>query len=54
MGCYEIGTTSLTSTKMGLKDETPNIYSVWDTIDSFDGLFLEEDLDKMDNDLTPS
>jgi hypothetical protein len=54
MGCYEIESTSLTSTKMELKDEPPNIYSVWDTMDSFDGLFLEEDLDKVDNDLTPS
>jgi hypothetical protein len=25
-----------------------------DTMDSFDGLFLEEDLDKMNNDMTPS
>jgi hypothetical protein len=54
MGCYEIGSTSLTSTKMELKDELPNIYSVWDTMDSFDGIFLEEDLDKMDNGTTPS
>ena len=42
MGCYEIESTSLTSTKMELKDEPPNIYSVWDTMDSFDGIFLEE------------
>jgi hypothetical protein len=54
MGCYEIESTSLTSTKMELKDEPPNIYSVWDTMDSFDGIFLEEDLDKVNNDLTPS
>jgi hypothetical protein len=54
MGCYEIGSTSLTSNKMELKSEPPNICSVWDTMDSFDGLFLEEDLDKVDNDFTPS
>jgi hypothetical protein len=54
MGCYEIESTSLTSTKMELKYESPNICSVWDTMDSFDGLFLEEDLDKVNNDLTPS
>jgi hypothetical protein len=53
MGCYEIESTSLTSTKMELKDEPPNICSVWDTMDSFDGIFLEEDLDKMNNDMTP-
>jgi hypothetical protein len=54
MGCYEIKSTSLTSTKMEVKDASPNICSVWDTMDSFDRLFVEEDLDKMNNDLTPS
>jgi hypothetical protein len=54
MECYEIESTSLTSTNMELKDELPNICSVWDTMDSFDGIFLEEDLDKMKNDMTPS
>jgi hypothetical protein len=39
---------------MELKDESPNICSVWDTMDSFDGIFLEEDSDKMNNDMTPS
>jgi hypothetical protein len=39
---------------MELKDKSPNICSVWDTMDSFDGLFLEEDLDKVNNDMTPS
>jgi hypothetical protein len=54
MGCYEIESNSLTSTKMELKDESPNICNVWDTMDSFDGIFLEEDSDKMHNDMTPS
>jgi hypothetical protein len=54
MGCYEVESTSLTSTKMKIKDELPSVCNVWDTMDSFDGLFLEEDLDKVDNDLTPS
>jgi hypothetical protein len=39
---------------MELEEEPPNIYSVWDTMDSFDGIFLEEDLDKMKNESTPS
>jgi hypothetical protein len=54
MGCYEIESNSLASTKMKLKDELPNVCNVWDTMDSFDGLFLEEDSDKMNNDITPS
>ena len=53
MGCYEVESTSLTSTKMEPESELPSICSVWDTLDSFDGLFFEEDLDKVDNDLTP-
>jgi hypothetical protein len=40
MGWYEIESNSLAFTKMKLKDEHQN---VWDTMDSFDGLFLEED-----------
>ena len=54
MGCYEIQSNSLASTKMELKDEFPNVCNIWDTMDSFDGLFLEEDLDKTNNDLTTS
>jgi len=54
MGCYEIQSNSLASTKMELKDEFPNVCNIWDTMDSFDGLFLEEDSDKMKNDMTPS
>ena len=37
---------------MELKDESPNICSVWDTMDSFDGVFLEENSEKMNNDMT--
>jgi hypothetical protein len=54
MGCYEIESNFLASTKMELKDELPSVCNVWDTMDSFDGLFLEEDSSKMDNDVTPS
>jgi hypothetical protein len=54
MGCYEVESTSLTSTKIKRKDELPSVCNVWDTMDSFDGLFLEEDLGKIDNDLSPS
>jgi hypothetical protein len=54
MGCYEIDSTYLTCTKMELNSEPPSICNVWDTMDSFDGILLEEDLDKVDNCLTPS
>jgi hypothetical protein len=54
MGCYEIESTSQKSTKMEINSESPSICSVWDTMDSFDGIFLEEDLDKVDNGLPPS
>jgi hypothetical protein len=53
MGCYEIEHT-LTSTKMELKSKTPSICNVWDHMDSFDGLFLEEASDKTDNNAPPS
>jgi hypothetical protein len=54
MGCYEIESTPITSTKMELNSKPPSICNVWDTMDSFDGLFLREDLDKVDNGLPPS
>jgi hypothetical protein len=41
MGCYEIEHTPA-FTKMELKSKTPSICNVWDPMDSFDGLFLEE------------
>jgi hypothetical protein len=50
-GCYEIESTSITSTKMELNNEPPRICIVWDIMDYFDGIFLEEDLDKVDNGL---
>jgi hypothetical protein len=53
MGCYEIESNSLAFAKKELKDGFPNVCSVWDTMDSFDGPFLEEDSNKMDNDRTP-
>jgi hypothetical protein len=54
MGCYEIESTPMTFTKMDLNSKPPSICNVWDPMDSFDGLFLEEDLDKTDNGLPPS
>jgi hypothetical protein len=48
MGCYEIESTPI---KLKLNDRPPSICNVWDPVDSFDGLFLEEDLDKTDNGL---
>jgi hypothetical protein len=54
MGCYEIESTPVTSTKMELNSRPPSNWNVWDPMDSFDGLFLEEDLDKKDNGLPPS
>jgi hypothetical protein len=51
MGCYEIESTPI---KMELNSRPPSICNVWDPMDSFDGIFLEEDLDKTDNGLPPS
>ena len=51
MGFYEIESTPI---KMKLNSRPPNICNVWDPMNSFDGIFLEEDLDKVYNDLTPS
>jgi hypothetical protein len=53
MGCYEIEH-NLTFTKMELNSKPPSICNVWDPMDSFDGLFLEENLDKTDNNVPPS
>jgi hypothetical protein len=46
MGCYEIESTPM---KLKLNDKPPSICNVWDPMDSFDGLFLEEDLDETDS-----
>jgi hypothetical protein len=54
MGCYEIEYTPITSTKMELNNRSPSTCNVWDPMDSFDGLFLKEDLDRTDNGLPPS
>jgi hypothetical protein len=51
MGCYEIESTLI---KLKLNDRPPSICNVWDPMDSFDVLFLEEDLDKTDNCLPSS
>jgi hypothetical protein len=53
MGCCEIEYTP-TFTKMGLNNKPPSICNVWDPMDSFDGLFLEENSDKTYNSLPPS
>jgi hypothetical protein len=39
---------------MELNSRSPSTCNVWDPMDSFDGLFLKEDLDKTDNGLPPS
>jgi len=54
IGCYEIEATPVTSTKMELNGRTPGICNVWDPMDSFDGLFIEGDLNKTDNGLPHS
>ena len=53
MGCYEIEYT-LPFTKMELNRKPPSICNVWDPMDSFDGIFLEESMDHTDNSLPPS
>jgi hypothetical protein len=54
MGGYEIQSNFLTSVKKELKDELPNVCNVWDTMDTFDGLFLEEASSEMGSDVTSS
>jgi hypothetical protein len=54
MGCYEVRSNFLASVKEELKDETPNVCNVWDTMDTFDGLFLEEASSKTGNSVTSS
>jgi hypothetical protein len=51
MECYEIESTPI---KLKLNDRPPSICNVWDPMDSFDGLFLVEDLDKTNNGLPSS
>jgi hypothetical protein len=53
MGCYEIEYTP-TFTKMEFNSKPPSICNVWDPMDSFDGIFLQENSDKTDNSLPPS
>jgi hypothetical protein len=52
MGCYEIPSNFIAHVKEKLKDELPSVCNVWDTMDSFDGLFLEEASSEMDSDVT--
>ena len=54
MGCYEIPSNFLASVKEELEDEIPSVCNVWDTMDTFDGLFLEEASSERDIDVTPS
>jgi hypothetical protein len=54
MGCYEIQSNFLASVKEELKDEIPSVCNVWDTMDTFDGLFLEEASSEMGSSVTSS
>jgi hypothetical protein len=54
MGCYEIQSNFLTSVREELKDEIPSVYNVWDTMDTFDGMFLEEASSEMVSSVTSS
>ena len=54
MGCYEIPSNFITHVKKKLKDEIPSVCNFWDTMDSFDGIFLEEAPSERDIDVTPS
>jgi hypothetical protein len=49
IGNYEIPSDFLAPVKERFKDELPNVCNVWDTMDSFDGLFLEEAPSKVDS-----
>jgi hypothetical protein len=51
MGCYEVPSNFLASLKEKLKDELPSVCNVWDIMDSFDGIFLEEASSEMDSDV---
>jgi hypothetical protein len=53
MGCCEIEYI-LAFTRMELNRKPPSVCNVSDPMDSFEGLFLEEDSDKTDNSLPPS
>jgi hypothetical protein len=52
MGCYEIQSIFLAYIKEELKDELSSVCNVWDTMDSFDGIFLEEASSERDMDVT--
>jgi hypothetical protein len=54
IGSYEIPSDFLAPVKEKFKDELPNVYNVWDTMDSFDGIFLEEAPSKKGIDVAPS
>jgi len=49
IGNYEMPLDFLASFKERFKDELPHVCDVWDTMDSFDGLFLEETPSKVDS-----
>jgi hypothetical protein len=42
MGCYQMPSNFVTHVKEELEDELPSVCNVWDAMDSFDGLFIEE------------
>jgi hypothetical protein len=53
MGCYEVEHTPWFA-KMELDGKPPSTCNVWDPMDYFDGIFLEENSDKTDNNVPPS
>jgi hypothetical protein len=54
MGCYEMQSNFLAHVKDKLKDDLPSVCNVWDTMDTFDGIFLEEASSEMVSDVTSS
>jgi hypothetical protein len=52
MGCYEVQSNFLASVKEELKDEIPSVCNVWDTMDTFDDLYLKEASSKTGSSVT--
>jgi hypothetical protein len=52
MGSYEITYDFLAPVREKFKEELPNVYIVWETMDAFDGIFLEEAPSKKGLDVT--
>jgi hypothetical protein len=54
MGSNEISSDFLAPIKEKFKEELSNVYNVWDTMDFFDGIFLEEAPSKKGINVAPS